>query len=145
MARIEVSVAPGIDDVDEGFAHRVVVSVVSMLDMAEAEVSVLFSGDARIQELNKKYMDIDSATDVMAFPSGDEGDFLGDIIISVDTARRQAKELGHSLRYELTLLLVHGILHLTGFTDYEESSRQEMFHKTDEILHKLNLSQNPGR
>jgi len=100
-------------------------------------LNVLFSGDERIRNLNNRFREVDAPTDVMAFPSGDEGAFLGDVIISVERARAQAEELGHSLEDELEVLLVHGILHLVGYTDYDDSSRAIMFEKTDKIIEQL--------
>ena len=88
-------------------------------------------GDARIRKLNKEWRKKDKATDVLSFPLLGAADLkqaakvkgplpLGDIVISVPTARRQAKERGHSLALELDLLLVHGLLHLLGY-DHEIS------------------------
>ena len=90
---------------------------------ADAEVSVLIVGDSRIQKLNRTYREIDSPTDVLAFPMG-EGEFgdlhphiLGDVVISADRAQEQADRAGHSLTDELRLLAVHGTLHLLGYED----------------------------
>jgi probable rRNA maturation factor len=92
-----------------------------------AELSVVFTGDAAIRELNRTYRDTDAATDVLSFsqaegeafavPDG-ETPHLGDVIISLETARRQADEHGLALQDEVAHLLVHGILHLLGY-DHE--------------------------
>ncbi len=85
------------------------------------EVSITFSSDRFVRRLNKKYRGIDQPTDVLAFAM-QEGEWtdiqpqlLGDVVISVDTAKRQAGEMGHSLNKELAILLAHGILHLAGY------------------------------
>ena len=133
------------DSVDESQARSIVSQALRMIGRSGAAVNVLFSGDERIQELNKEFRDVDASTDVMAFPSGDDDRFLGDIIISVETAKMHADELGHSLDHEIGVLLVHGILHLVGYTDYDDQSKKDMFQKTDEILEQLNVPHNSGK
>ncbi len=98
----------------------------------DAEVSVLLAGDARIRKLNREYRGIDSPTDVLAFAMGD-GEFadlhpqlLGDVIISVDTAGKQAEKAGRGLLEELRLLAVHGTLHLLGYEDETPTGRALM-------------------
>ncbi len=90
--------------------------LVELLDMPERELSVLLTGDPAIRELNRRWRGIDAPTDVLSFPMNDPAPSspLGDIAISVTTARRQAEELGHSLEAELVVLLVHGVCHLLG-------------------------------
>lgn len=86
----------------------------------ETELSVVFVDDEEIQGLNARWRGKDQPTDVLSFPLENEGlpgpaaRVLGDIVVSVDTARRQAAEYGHSLDRELGFLLVHGLLHLLG-------------------------------
>ncbi|MCO6512490.1 MAG: rRNA maturation RNase YbeY [Aridibacter famidurans] len=83
--------------------------------------TVVIVSDERIQSLNAEFRGKNSATDVLSFPFGEEGDegrFLGDIVISAETAERQAKENGLSLETELRQLVLHGILHLCGY-DHE--------------------------
>jgi rRNA maturation RNase YbeY len=83
------------------------------------EVSVLFCGDARMRALNRRYRRRDKATDVLAFPSdGPPGALLGDIVISVPYASRQARRRREPVGRELDRLLVHGYLHLLGY-DHE--------------------------
>ena len=142
---IEIISDAGFDSVDETRARSVVSQTLRIIGKGGAAVNVLFSGDERIQELNKEFRGVDAPTDVMAFPSEDDGGFLGDIIISVQTAKMHADELGHSLEEELSVLLVHGILHLLGYTDYDDPSKSDMFQKTDDILKQLNVSHNQGR
>lgn len=100
------------------------------LALPKAELSILLCTDPEIHELNRHYRHQDKPTDVLAFalregPAGHlAGDHLGDVVISVDTAARQAKERKHSLKTEAITLLAHGLLHLLGWdhnTDEEES------------------------
>ena len=101
--------------------------------LSHAELSVALCDDAYIQALNKEWRSKDAPTDVLSFPSGGEEEgiaafgpicVLGDIIISVETARAQAEEVGHSLEDELRVLLAHGFAHLLGF-DHELGEEEE--------------------
>lgn len=84
-----------------------------------AELNVLLISDRRMSELHRRFMQIDEPTDVITFQHGE-------IFISVETARRQAKIFGTTLSHELRLYLVHGLLHLQGFDDSEPVARQRM-------------------
>ena len=123
VRRPEIKTAPIRKAIEEALASE---------ERVEAEVSVLIVNDLRIRELNRQYRSIDSPTDVLAFAMG-EGDFvdlhpqlLGDVVISADTAGRQAEKAGHSLAKELGLLAVHGTLHLLGYEDETPSGRARM-------------------
>ena len=90
------------------------------------EVSVFLCGDGRMRRLNREYRGKDKATDVLSFPG--EETHLGDILISVPTARRQAEAAGHPVERELKTLLLHGVLHCLGYdheTDQGEMERVE--------------------
>ena len=99
--------------------RRVVVEALRRLDISGAEVHVLVTDDRRIRDLNRAYRGRDAATDVLSFPDGDRlpsgSVLLGEIVVSLDAARRQAHELGHSELRELEELILHGTLHLTGY------------------------------
>lgn len=82
------------------------------------ELSLVLTTDRRIRKLNRDYRGKDKATDVLSFPQDPALGLLGDVVVSLDTARRQAKERGLSLSDELVRLLVHGVCHLRGF-DHE--------------------------
>ncbi len=107
----------------------------------EAELSVVVGDDEWIRELNLKYLKKDRPTDVLAFPqdTGPAGaaPLLGDIAISAETAARQAEEMGHSFERELALLLAHGILHLTGWTDETPQKRGRMLQRGEEVMRAL--------
>lgn len=99
-----------------------------------ASLSLLFCGDARMRRLNREWRKKDKPTDVLSFPSGETG-FLGDVVIDVPYAARQARSRGHSLERELQILLVHGVLHLLGF-DHEKDDGQ-MFRKQSLLVKRL--------
>ena len=90
--------------------------------VSHLELSVALCSDEYIRSLNAGYRQKDSATDVLSFPAESFGPMavLGDVIVSVDTASAQAREVGHGLRDECRVLLVHGLLHLLGL-DHELS------------------------
>ena len=96
---------------------------------AETAVTIAFVSDRQIRALNKQFRNIDKATDVLSFPVDDDADNLGDIAISIETAARQAKENGLTLNGELAQLILHGLLHLSGYdheTDNGEMNRLEL-------------------
>lgn len=88
------------------------------------ELSVLFTGDAEMKTLNRQWRGKDKTTDVLAFPAGGGPgpDTLGDVVISVPVARKQAAKAGWSMEKEALFLLIHGLLHLMGY-DHEKSAR----------------------
>ena len=114
----------------------------------ETEISVLFTDDKFIRSLNNKYRGIDKPTDVLSFslqegtvkpPEVENDKLLGDIIISVETAQKQADTLNHSMERELTVLLIHGLLHLIGYDHEEDKDYKIMREKESEILKIFDL------
>jgi len=99
------------------------------------EISVMFVGDEEIKELNFKYRKKKKPTDVLAFPQ--DSPLIGDVVISIDTASRQAKMQHHSINDELSFLLIHGTLHLLGYDHHQDRERKIMFKKQDEYFQKL--------
>ena len=119
--------------------------IMDHLDCLDQEISVLFMEDIGIRQLNKEFRNVDKATDVLSFPqNSDEGPvipgeiILGDIAISLDKAKLQAKEHGLTFKEEIILLLIHGILHLLGY-DHEISEQEEikMRDKTRELFKEI--------
>lgn len=94
-------------------------------------LSILLCGDARMRALNREWLGMDVPTDVLSFSSG-ERDFLGDVVIDVPYAARQARRRGHSLKREVQILLAHGLLHLLGY-DHERDDGA-MFRRQRRIL-----------
>tara|TARA_B100001123_G_C14922791_1_gene872453 strand:- start:105 stop:590 length:486 start_codon:yes stop_codon:yes gene_type:complete len=119
--------------------------IMGKLDCLDQEISILFMKDFDIRQLNKKFRKVDKPTDVLSFPQNSDEDpsipgeiILGDIAISLDKAKSQAKEHGLAFKEELTLLLIHGILHLLGY-DHEISEDEEikMRNKTRELFKEI--------
>ena len=105
----------------------------------EGEVHVLLADDATLRRLNRQFRGKNKATDVLSFPAGDAvaRGVAGDLAISLETAARQAARFGHSLRDEVRVLLLHGVLHLAGFD--HEADAGEMAAREAELRRKLGL------
>jgi probable rRNA maturation factor len=109
------------------------------------EMSLSFVSDEEMRELNLRYRERDAATDVLSFPiiGTPPGDLfpMGDVVISTETAARQAEEFGHSMERELAFLTVHGVLHLLGLNHEEDPNDEEIMNEIQEnILAELGLS-----
>jgi len=111
------------------------------------EFNIIIVDNTYIHELNKTYRGIDRPTDVISFALEDNKDFvsidhrvLGDIYISIDKAREQANEYGHSLKREICFLSVHGFLHLLGYDHMKEEDEKVMFSLQEEILNEAGIT-----
>lgn len=128
----------------------------------EAEVNILFTVDDEVKFINDKFRGIDKATDVLSFPAIEyekPGDFthieenqglcfhpetgellLGDIVISVDRAKLQAEEYGHSMEREIAFLIAHSMFHLFGYDHMEDEERAVMEEKQEKVLELLHIN-----
>lgn len=101
-------------------------------------VSIAIVDDDRIREINRSFRGTHATTDVIAFEAEDEPDRVaGEVIVSIDTAARQAEEYGHSLLRELCLLVAHGMLHVLGYEDYDDEARARMMTLQEKALERL--------
>ena len=120
----------------------------------DAEISFTFTDNEGIREINREYRGIDRATDVLSFPMLEFNDdiedaeyetenglvMLGDIVISIEKAREQAEEFGHSLRRELAFLTAHSMLHLLGYDHVDDAIGEKMMiEKQDRALNNLGI------
>jgi len=156
------------NEIDEKFFQRIAENVLKVIGVKDkTEISLAVVGDGRMRKLNKMYRARNRVTDVLAFANksvilyldkafpclkkGQEIEFieppdnvkrLGEVIICYPRAKKQAKRLGYSLENEMTILLVHGILHLLGYNDEKsEKEAEEMKEMEEKILRTL--SKNP--
>jgi probable rRNA maturation factor len=107
------------------------------MPVEDAEVSLVFCDDAFIRTLNRDYRRQDCPTDVLSFPQEPSAagmELLGDVVISVETALRQARAARHPLAREVEWLLCHGVLHLLGYEDETEAGLEQMRRRQQEIL-----------
>lgn len=139
--------------------NRLLQAAAEMEGISEGEVDLTFVDDEAIHELNRDYRSVDRPTDVLSFAMNEsldeemdivyeleEGeeldeliDVLGDIIISVERAKVQSEEYGHSLERELGFLFVHGFLHLLGYDHQDTASEQVMMGKQEAVLAQVGL------
>ena len=107
----------------------------------EGEVSVLITDDAEMQRLNRTYRGIDEATDVLTFPAPETAQGqIGDIAVSIDFARRQAKARGVPIHEEVAMLVIHGGLHLVGYNDETPEERAEMLKRMNEVAEACGIA-----
>jgi len=129
-------------NIDCNDIENIIIKIMDHLDCRNQEVSILLTGNKYIRRLNQEFRSIDQPTDVLSFPQNADEDpcipekiILGDIAVSLDIAKAQAKEHGLDFKEEVILLLIHGILHLLGY-DHEISEQEEkqMRNKTRELF-----------
>lgn len=159
---IEKEVALTFDFDENVYVEKVILAALDYVECPyEAEVNVLFTDNAGIHEMNQEYRGIDRPTDVLSFPMVSyeiPGNFdsleeeqeecfhpetgellLGDIVLSYDKIKEQAKEYGHTELRELCFLVAHSMLHLAGFDHMEEKEREQMEQMQREILDQLGI------
>ena len=114
-------------------AHR----ILDALGLEKVELSILITSDREIRKLNRLYRNKDKPTDVLSFPMGEEVGgwrLLGDVVISLDTAKVQASEFGLSLEEEIKRLLIHGIVHLLGYDHELGPEEEKKFREMEEFI-----------
>ena len=114
----------------------------------EYEVSITFVDIDEIHKLNKEFRNVDRPTDVLSFPMDEDfsiegvDTMLGDIVISMDIAKDQAKDFGHSLDREIMYLTAHSMLHLLGYDHMDEAEKTEMRAREKEVMKILGVFKN---
>ena len=126
--------------IDASSVTRLAEYVLKRQGAREGELSISFVRDTEIRKLYKRYFGADRATDVIAFPMG-EGEFseinpeiLGDVVISVEQAVRYSKDHRSNVFKELSLYLIHGMLHLMGYNDINLNEKRKMIKKQNSLL-----------
>ena len=119
-------------------------------------ITITLTNPETIKKINKQYRNVDSQTDVLSFPMFEKEelenkiknkqynheDVLGDIIISIERVKKQAKEYGHSFERELSYMVVHGFYHLMGYDHIKEEDKKIMRPKEEKILNDLKIVRN---
>ena len=119
------------DKVETDFLKKTAKKVLKFVKLRGLkEISIVLICDSRMKALNKKYRGGNNTTDVLAFD-------YGEIIICLPQAKRQAEQLGHSLKKELAILLIHGILHLAGYDDKTKKDYNKMVKKQEYLWQKV--------
>ena len=142
---------PGVSDSTKSFLRKVIRTALTEQGVnVPCEVDVYVTGDAGIQELNREMRQVDRPTDVLSFPALElaEGELpaeedadvatgfvpLGDMAISLERARQQAAEFGHSARREVGYLTIHSILHLLGYDHVDEGPMKKQMRAAEEAI-----------
>ncbi len=141
--------ASSVDAATRDLIHRAVVTALARESAPPGEVTLRLTDEAEIQALNARFLDEDRPTDVLAFPDGtkdpDSGRlYLGDVIIAVPVAARQAARAGHGLAAELALLAVHGVLHLLGHDHAHPEAKARMWQAQQAVLAELGVELGEG-
>ena len=125
---------------NEDRLRRVVTGALAAEQVGAAEISLALTGDVEIHRINREFLHHDYPTDVISFLlSHDDARLEGELVVSVETAEREAKSAGWSLESEVILYVVHGLLHLCGYDDQDDASRRDMRRREQEILSLLNV------
>ena len=149
---IDLALINELEDFNEDYEEvylKIIREACKELDIQDdLELSVIFVDDKRIHEINREYRQIDRSTDVISFDLEDSEQYyiegmprkIGDIFISIDHAKMQAEEYGHSFYREMCFLFTHGLLHLLGFDHMNEEDEKVMFGRQKTILDALNIT-----
>jgi len=141
MIRVELNNRQRSHSIDERRLKGAVRTVLRGEGFAEAEVSVAIVDDAEMHELNRRHLSHDYPTDVLSFLlDSDEASLEGEVIASADYASKSGPQFALSMHDELLLYIVHGTLHLAGYDDQDEPSRQQMRAKEKQYLGELGVS-----
>lgn len=137
-------------EIDQNRIEEIIQFILNFFNYNDKEISISFINDHEMQKLNFQYRNINRPTDVLSFAlnEGEEfadEDMLGDIVISINTAKKQADELNHPLEIEIDNLLCHGLLHLLGYDHIEKHDRIIMFDKHRQILKAYYISLNKNK
>ena len=140
-------------ELDADALHKLTVGVLQAEGIAgPLEMGIVVTTDEEVRSLNRQYLGHDYETDVLSFGLGEDDEFitpaerpsyLGDVVISYDRAVEQAQEYGHDTPTEVATLLVHGVLHLLGYTDEDDENRRKMHARQQELLRSSAVQRAP--
>lgn len=137
------------ENVDEALINAAAVAALDhqSINLEEVDLTVVVEDNARLQDLNRDYREVDAPTDVLSFSLNEKDPetnrlYLGDVIISFPKAQEQAAKAGHTVMAELELLTVHGILHLLGHDHAKPKENEKMWAAQEDILRALKVEIN---
>src|SRR3954449_2876010 len=128
MGKTSIASPQEVVEIDRGHFRAVVRAVLDGEQVADAEISLAFVDNATIHRLNKRFLDHDEPTDVLSFPLSEANakKLQGELVIGAEVALSQAAERGHDVKAELTLYVIHGLLHLCGYDDHDDAAANAM-------------------
>jgi probable rRNA maturation factor len=123
-------------------------TALQMADAPAGDLSIVLTAERRMQELNARFLGSKTSTDVLAFPDGEPSidtgrRYHGDVILCLPVAERQAEAHGNQLIDELSLLTVHGVLHLLGYDHNQPEDKEVMWEIQERILHSAGIEMRP--
>ena len=141
MSRIAIASPQERVPIDRARMREAVRSVLAGEDEADYEISLAFVDNPTIHRLNRRYLQHDEPTDVLSFPLSEPGArrLAGELVLGVEVAIEQAAARGHDVQTELTLYVIHGLLHLCGYDDHDDASRAAMRERERLYLRQLGL------
>src|SRR6516164_8316756 len=125
---ISIATPQEIVPIDRARMREAVRIVLAGEDVADYEISLAFVDNSTIHRLNQRYLQHDEPTDVLSFPLSEPNatKLAGELVVGVEVAAEQAADRGHDIQDELTLYVIHGLLHLCGYDDHEDDERAAM-------------------
>ncbi len=151
MPRIEVQVDPRFRDVvDDEMLVKAAAETLESEGVEDAELTIVVTDDERVRDLNREYRGVDEPTDVLSFQTYGDDEFvespeaesyLGDVVIAYPFTAAQAMESGRSVKHDLALMVVHGVLHLLGYDHSSPEEEKVMWDKQNSILERLTLDE----
>jgi probable rRNA maturation factor len=141
MFRIKIANPQESVPVERARMRGVAKAVLDGEGVTEASISLAFVDNATIHRLNKQFLDHDEPTDVLSFPLSGPGTktLEGELVIGAEVAKQQAEERGHDVQTELSLYVIHGLLHLVGFDDSTPAAAKAMRQREHHYLRQLGL------
>src|SRR5262245_17066916 len=139
MGKTSIASPQEVVEIDRNHFRAVVRAVLDGEGVKDAEISLAFVDDTTIHRLNKRFLDHDEPTDVLSFPLSEPNarKLQGELVIGAEVALAQATQRGHDVKAELTLYVVHGLLHLCGYDDQDEAGVKEMRQRERHYLAQL--------
>jgi probable rRNA maturation factor len=141
MSRISIATPQEIVAIDRARMRETVRAVLAGENVADYEISLAFVDNPTIHRLNQRYLQHDEPTDVLSFPLSEPNaaKLAGELVMGVEVAVEQAAARGHDVQTELALYVIHGLLHLCGYDDHEDSERAAMRERERYYLRQLGL------
>jgi probable rRNA maturation factor len=139
--RVNLHYAPQYKDVSDGL-EAAAIAALAYKDVPPGEITIVLTSESEIQDLNRKFANCDAPTDVLSFVNNSPDrcadiTYYGDVVIAVPIAEEQARNAGHSLKAELALLTIHGVLHLLDFDHANTENRKRMWTVQASLLERL--------
>lgn len=141
MIRVSVASPQDMVAIDRARMRQTVLDVLQGEDVHEAEISLAFVDNPTMRQLNQRYLQHDEPTDVLSFPLGEPNAprLAGELVIGAEVAKVQAETCGHPVQAELTLYVIHGLLHLCGYDDKTPAGAAAMHQRERHYLQHLGL------